>query len=98
MFRFVCMVVCVCIVHFCTQVYWYVMGCVHVCGCGGISICVGVCGSQRSALDVFPQKLSTLFFEAETLTGSWRSTSHWDGLAIEPASHWDPASASLRMV
>lgn len=51
----------------CVRVYLYAQVCVHDCildigvkgrvhgcGCGAIPMCMGMCGSQRSALEIFP--------------------------------------------
>lgn len=40
----------------------------HVCICMCAYVCLHMCESQRAALDVVPQALSTFFAETEQLT------------------------------
>jgi len=57
---------------------WHICLCIHM-SVLCMHVCVYVCGGQRSILAVFPQVLSSLFFEIWPLIGTWGSVTKSQG-------------------
>lgn len=64
----------------------------YVCACTCKFQCAHVCGGQRLILGLVPQKLSTLSFEAASLTGIWNSPTRLNWLTTNSR---DPAHLHL---